>query len=211
MTNATAFYVYDALCGWCYGFGPVIRQFALKYADRVPVEVLSGGMIQGSRIEPIAAMADYIRQASPRVAQTTGVTFGDAFYREILDKGTYISNSLPPAVALAILKQAKPLGQVTLAHDIQKQLYLEGRDLNEAETYLPLAAGAGISENDFRTKFNSEEYRTKAVQEFGLVQSWGISGFPAVVLQKEDQLYLVARGYQPYEEFTQTIDKVLAG
>ncbi len=28
-------YVYDALCGWCYGFAPVIKAFAERYAEEV--------------------------------------------------------------------------------------------------------------------------------------------------------------------------------
>ena len=38
-------YCYDAYCGWCYGFSPVIKQIAEEYKDHFDIEVLSGGMI----------------------------------------------------------------------------------------------------------------------------------------------------------------------
>ncbi|WP_315819016.1 hypothetical protein [Paraflavitalea speifideaquila] len=41
----TIYYCYDAYCGWCYGFSPVIKRIAEEYKDRVSFEVLSGGMI----------------------------------------------------------------------------------------------------------------------------------------------------------------------
>ncbi|MFW5658939.1 MAG: hypothetical protein ACOCZ8_03040, partial [Bacteroidota bacterium] len=36
-------YVYDALCGWCYGFSPNIQQLHDEFGDRVDFEVVSGG------------------------------------------------------------------------------------------------------------------------------------------------------------------------
>jgi len=211
MEKPTVFYVFDALCGWCYGFGHVIQKFEENYRGQVQTEVLSGGMVTGSRIGPISNMADYIRQTAPRLTEITGVKFGEAYFSEIIDKGTYISNSEPPAIAFSILKEQAADKPVTLAHSLQKLQFVEGHDFNEVETYLPLAATYGIEEATFRHKFASDDYRLKAQQEFQLVNNWGISGFPAVVCQHQDSLYLAANGFTPYEQLTATIDKILAG
>ena len=211
MEKPTIYYVYDALCGWCYSFGPVIQKFEDNYRDRVQTEVLSGGMVVGGRVGPVSNMADYIRQAVPRLTEITGVKFGEAYFTQVLDKGTYISNSEPPSVALSILKEQAPEKPIALAHNLQKLQFVEGRDFNEVETYLPLAATYGISEEVFRHKFTSDDYRLKAHQDFELVQSWGITGFPAVVCQFRDKLYLAARGFTPYEQLTATVEQILAG
>jgi len=211
MEKPTIFYVYDALCGWCYGFGPVIQKFEDNYRDRVQTEVLSGGMVIGGRVGPISNMADYTRQAVPRLTEITGVKFGEAYFTQVLDKGTYISNSEPPSVALSILKEQAPERPIALVHNLQKLQFVEGRDFNEVETYLPLAATYGISEEIFRHKFASDDYRLKAHQDFELVQSWGITGFPAVVCQYQDKLYLAARGFTPYEQLTATVEQIMAG
>ena len=211
MEKPTVFYVYDALSGWCYGFGPVIQKFEENYRDGVQPELLRAGMVTGSRVGPISNMADYIRQAVPRLTEITGVKFGEAYFTEVLDKGTYISNSEPPAIALNILKEQAAERPITLAHSLQKLQFVEGRDFNEVETYLPLAAAYGLDEETFRQKFTSDDYRLKTQQEFQLVQSWGITGFPAVVCQVQDKLYLAARGFTPYEQLTATIEQILAG
>lgn len=206
MDKLKVYYVQDTLCGWCYGMSPVLsRLFAEKDFD---FEVLCGGMIRGSNVRPISGMADYIRQAAPRLEETTGVKLTEAYHREILDKGIYMSNSEPPAVAMAILKEQFPEQQVPLAAAIQKQHFVEGKDLNDVETYLPVVQVFGTDEADFRKKFEGKEYLAKARQEFELVENWGISGFPAVVCQAGDKLYLVARGYQPYEQLSAALEQV---
>src|SRR6516164_6627574 len=59
--NPFLIYCYDAYCGWCYGFSPVIRRIVGEFRGRLPVEVLSGGMIIGERPLSIKQSAGYIR------------------------------------------------------------------------------------------------------------------------------------------------------
>lgn len=211
MQKPVFYYIQDALCGWCFGFAPVVRNVQTEFADRLTFEVLSGGMITGPRVGPLKEMAVYIKNAVPRLTETTGVTFGDAYLNEVLESGTYISNSLPPATVLSILKEQAPEKQVQFAHQIQNLLFKEGLNLNDVAVYLPLAAEAGISEADFQAKFASQVYQTKAEQEFELVQNWGISGFPAVVVEKEDKLYLLSQGYQSFPDMAAALTQVLEG
>jgi putative protein-disulfide isomerase len=39
------YYVYDPLCGWCYGFSPVINQLKESMQDEFTIEVISGVMV----------------------------------------------------------------------------------------------------------------------------------------------------------------------
>lgn len=208
MEKQKLYYVQDALCGWCFGMSPVMQELYRQHAQDYDFVVLSGGMVRGENVKPIRGMADYIRQVAPRLEQLTGVRLGEPYHREVLDKGTYISNSEPPAIALAILKERFPERQVELAAKVQQLHFAEGHDLNEPETYLPLVKELGMDVAGFSEKFKDEAYKQKAQQEFSLVESWGISGFPAVVCEAKGKLYLVARGYQPYEQLTQTLQRV---
>ena len=56
-------YCYDAYCGWCYGFSPVIKQIAEEYRDSFEMEVLSGGMILLDKLTHIACIATYIQNS----------------------------------------------------------------------------------------------------------------------------------------------------
>ena len=70
------YYCYDAWCGWCYGFSPVIKQLEVEFNDKLSFEVLSGGMIPADNPKPIRAMAGYISEGYRRVEEMTGVKFG---------------------------------------------------------------------------------------------------------------------------------------
>ena len=59
----TIYYCYDAYCGWCYGFSPVIKQIARAYNEKIFFEVLSGGMIPAENPQPISVTAGYISKA----------------------------------------------------------------------------------------------------------------------------------------------------
>jgi putative protein-disulfide isomerase len=54
-------YCYDAYCGWCYGFSPVMKKVEEAYKDRLQIEVLSGGMVLPEQPVHIGATAEYIK------------------------------------------------------------------------------------------------------------------------------------------------------
>jgi len=115
-------YVYDALCGWCYGFSPVISKLHERHQEELEFEVLSGGMVTGERIGPIGEVAGYISQAYKDVERAAGVTFGEGFLKGILAEGSAIFTSIPPAVALTVFKQHQPKKAVPFAARLQKAI-----------------------------------------------------------------------------------------
>lgn len=209
MEKLTIIYIYDALCGWCYGFSPVMQRLYEEYQDRLRFEVLCGGLITGPRIQPVAGMADYIRQSSDLLQDATGLSPSEDFYTRILDKGTYLSNSLPPAIALHIFKERFAEQQLPVAQEIQRLFFQDGQDLNLAETYFPLADKLGLGNNAFQQQFNDPIYTERALAEFKQVKAWGIDGFPAVLGRRGNELFLLAHGYEPYEFFVEKVAPLL--
>jgi putative protein-disulfide isomerase len=203
-------YIYDALCGWCYGFSPVIKQLNLKYGHKVSFTVLSGGMVTGGRVAPLAQMAAYIEQAHGRVEEMTGVKFGEAFLRGRLKDSAYISDSVPPSVALSVFKSFLPGRSVDFAHDIQRSFYFEGESLNDLATYLKLLPSYQIDAEEFATRFADGQYHAQAQAEFAQVQNWGVTGFPTLVFRDGDQLYALARGYRDFASLVALVDQLLA-
>ena len=63
--------------------------------------------------------------------------------------------------------------------------------------------------DDFYTKLHSDEYRDKARYEYALCQQLQVTGFPQVLIQvSEQKLYLLAKGYTPYESLKARIEAV---
>ena len=207
------YYCYDAYCGWCYGFSPVIKKIATTFKDKLSFEVLSGGMIPKENARPISAIAGYISEAYHRVEETTGIKFGEDYLWHIFnpDKSDWYQHSEKSATALCIVKEIQPDQQVAFAADLQYALHYEGRDLTDDEAYRHLLEKYVIPEEEFYTKLNSEEYKEKAHYEFALCKQLQATSFPQVLLQVADQkFYLLAKGYTDYETLKKRIQTVLA-
>jgi putative protein-disulfide isomerase len=115
MKRPVIYYIYDALCGWCYGFSPVIKAFHDAYKDEFEFRIISGGMITGRREGPIGEVAGYIKDAYQQVEETTGVKFGEDFLNKILEPGEAYFSSLPSALAMATFRLYQPDNTVAFA------------------------------------------------------------------------------------------------
>ena len=196
------FYCYDAYCGWCYGFSPVMTQIANQYPD-LQIEVLSGGMILPEEPVHISATAGYIQSAYKTVEEYSGVSFGPDYLWHINnpDLSDWYPNSEKPAIALCILKEIYPEKQVAFAADLQNALHFEGRDLTDDEAYKHLLEKYSIQPELFYERLKAEEYKEKANYEFALVKQLQVTGYPCVLLQEsETKFHLLARGYTPFHD-----------
>jgi putative protein-disulfide isomerase len=206
-------YCYDAYCGWCYGFSPVITRIAEEYKDRLDFEVFSGGMVLPETPQHFAPIARYVQGAYKRVEELTGTKFGEDFLWHVFhpDETDWYPHSEMPAVALCILKEHHPDKAVQIASDLQYALNYEGRDLTDKEAYRHLLPKYSIPDEEFYTKLKSEAYKEKAYYEFALVKQLQVTGFPAVLMQVSDaKFYQVARGYTDYNNLKGSIEKVMA-
>ena len=212
MKKPLLIYCYDAYCGWCYGFSPVIQRITDEYSDRLDAEVLSGGMIMPEQPVHFKTMANFIANAYKRVEETTGITFGQDFLWHVFnpDKTDWYPHSEKPAIALCIFKEIHPHLSVVFSADLQKALNFEGRDLTDDEAYRHLLDKYGINQNDFYKKLHSEEYKEKGHYEFALMKQLQVDGYPAVFIQTSDsKFYLIAKGYTDYETLKMRVEQVL--
>jgi putative protein-disulfide isomerase len=210
--NPAIIYCYDAYCGWCYGFSPVIKKIAAGYKDKLDIEVLSGGMMVGEHAIPIEKIAPYILKEYKRVEELAGVKYGEDFLCHINnpDKSDWVMNSEKPAIALCILKEYYPERQLEFATDLQYALNYEGRDLDDDEAYRHLLDKYNIQPEAFYGKLNSEEYKEMAHYEFALMKQLQVNGFPTVFIQTGDTKFvMVARGFTAYEDIKERIENVL--
>ncbi len=195
-------YCYDAYCGWCFGFSPVIKKIRKDFSRLFKFEVLSGGMILPRNPTHISVTANYILGAYKNVEAVTGVRFGDDYLWHIKNSSDsdWYPNSEKPAVALCIFKEYLPDNQVEFASDLQYALHVEGRDLCDDEAYRHLVLQYDIDEKDFFEKLHSKEYKEKAYQEFSLIKQLKVTGYPCVLMQiTAAKFHLIANGYTGYD------------
>lgn len=202
-------YIYDPLCGWCYGFSPVLKKLYESLQDKLHFEVYSGAMMLGDRAGSINDVAPYIKTAYKTVEQRTGVVFGEPFLKDMLEPGTAMLNSEKPCIALTVFKSYLPGRAVEFAHVLQEALYQDGKDLTQDAIYPELVAPFGIDPLAFVEKLNNTDFKRKTYEEFKIVSEIGVTGFPTVLLLTEKQNYLLSRGYTDFEPLYQTITQII--
>lgn len=206
-------YCYDAYCGWCYGFSPVIKTIYEKYKDQFEFETISGGMIPVESTQHIGVISNYILDAYKTVENMTGVKFGEDYLWHIKnpDQSDWHPNSEMAAIAMAIFRDIYPDRTIEFAADLQYSLYEEGRDLTDPEAYRHLLIKYKIDADQFYANLKSDEYKDKAYYDFTLIKQLKVNGFPTAFLQvDETKLYMITRGYSDLASIEKRITDILA-
>jgi len=205
-------YCYDAWCGWCYGFSPVIKSLHEKYKNQFDFETLSGGMIPVESTQHIGKIAGYIKDAYKTVEGMTGIRFGDDFLWHINnpDLSDWYPNSEMAAIAMSILKDINPARSIEFAADLQFALYSEGRDLTDPEAYRHLIEKYEFDPKVFYENLKSDEYKEKVYYDFSLIKQLNVTGFPTLFIQTdESKLYMISRGYSDEKSIEKRIQDIM--
>lgn len=209
MENKAVLYFFDPLCGWCYGFNPVILKLSEKYSGKIPFRVICGGMILGDNEGPINKVAAYINVAHKTVEQTTGVKFGNTFIHKVLAEGTIHFSSLYPSRMFNAFKLLVKNNDVDLAHEIQKVIYSDGKDLNEIESYFSIAKKYNIPEELLRSTLSMDQTVSNTDFEFNLTRELGVNGFPNVYLLNNSKLTPICNGYTSFDSLEKRLIELI--
>ena len=102
--QTTLHYVYDPLCGWCYGAAPL-----LKAAAEIPglrIELHGGGLWMGARRQAMGQpLRDYVRPHGERIHALTGQRFGERYFNELLLNESLLLDSEPPIRAVLAVSE----------------------------------------------------------------------------------------------------------
>ncbi|MFF5078246.1 DsbA family protein [Actinoplanes sp. NPDC000266] len=169
-------YAFDAYCGWCYGFGPALHEFAETNAERIDLRVLSGGLFTTGA--PIAAYP-HIPEANQRISRLTGVTFGNGYLR-VLAEGRAVTDSTDAATGLVALGHG-----LDAAAAMQRAWYAEGRSLSDPQVYRDLAVELGQDPDRVAAAYAAPATRSTARDDFREVRRLGVESYPTLLLHTE--------------------------
>lgn len=175
-------YIYDPLCGWCYGAAPLVA------AARAVVTVRphGGGMMSGGgRQQVTPQLRDYVMQHDRRIAALTGQAFGDAYFDGLLRDGSAVLDSTPPIAAMLAAEQLAGRG-LDMVERLQTAHYVEGRRIGETSTLLAMAAAIGLNPDAFAGALDEQlgdpvQRHIRDTRHF--MGQVGASGFPSFVLE----------------------------
>ncbi|MFJ4138510.1 DsbA family protein [Pseudomonas fragi] len=188
-------YIYDPLCGWCYGAKPLIE----AARGVLPVVAHGGGMMAGAQRQTVSAqLRDYVMPHDHRIAQYTGQPFGEAYFEGLLRDTTAVFDSAPPTTAVLAAEQLAGRGLDMLGL-LQTAHYAEGRRIADKEVLLAVAAEMGLDADDFRAAYaaiSGEVTQAHFKASRQLLSRVGGQGFPTVVLEQSGQYRVIDLG--PY-------------
>jgi len=210
MKHLKLVYYTDALCGWCYGFSPVISKIYHEYCSQIDFEVVSGGLFLGARAGLINDVAPHIKAgAYKEVEAITGVKFGETFLNEALENGTMILNSLPHAIAICIVKEKLPEKTIEFTSLLHKAVYYDGMDSENLPAYAKYASQIGFNAEEFSSKMRDLAYADKALKDFERFKKQGVNVFPSLMLETKNESFLLSNGSISYEDLKGLLDKHL--
>jgi putative protein-disulfide isomerase len=166
-------------------------------------------MVPKSEAHPLSDMADYIRSAHKRVEATTGVAFGKVFIEKTLDDHTIISESETPSKYFLALVKHHPDKAITIAHQLQKILYWDGKRFDSANSYTELSQYYHFKPEQIWTEAVSKETEAEMQSNFEFSRQQGITGFPSVLIKKNDKIYQIVSGFENSSEIIKKIDNLL--
>lgn len=199
-------YVWDAYCGWCYGFSKSLKAFHEKHPE-LPLTVLSGGLFVGNRKQPIGSYT-HIPEANKRISQLTGAEFGES-YQSLLKEGAFILNSEVAAIGFSALRYFAQERSLYLASSMQRAFYYEGKSLNDPATYREIAIAHNLDPEAVMDRFDDTVTIKDAQDDFLKVKQLGIQSYPTLLLQRGNEYIGLGGGVMTAEKMEDRLNSII--
>ncbi|CAH1650584.1 conserved hypothetical protein [Chelatococcus asaccharovorans] len=178
----TLTYLYDPLCGWCYGATPALE--ALQ--ARTTITFLATGMFAGEGARTMdAGFAAYAWDNDRRIEALTGQPFSHVYRERILQPGIAF-DSTAAALALAAVGLDAPQRVFDAYKAIQHARYVDGRDTSVREEVAAVLDSAGLSAPAKRMRAADPEVLAYAQRQIAhgrrLMAAHGARGVPTLIL-----------------------------
>lgn len=182
-------YIYDPLCGWCYGAEPLVKA-ATSVASLTMVLDAGGLWPQPTRLPEETRR--YIQQADARIASMSGQPFGEAYLSGLLLDPALVLESRPPVAAVLAAQSLDASRALPMLHAIQHAHYERGLRVVERDVLTALAADCGLDVDAFAAALDTVAVDAHIADTRDLMQRIGAAGFPTFALEIDGELSNVA-------------------
>jgi putative protein-disulfide isomerase len=189
--NAVLHYIYDPLCGWCYGAEPLV--WAASKVDGLALRMHAGGLWpQPTRLPDDTRR--YIAQADARVGQMSGQPYGEPYLNGLLLDPELVLESRPVVAAVLAAQSLDATKALPMLRGIQHAHYEHGKHVVRAETLRAVAEGIGLDGAAFERAAQTVPVDEHIAASRELMNNVGAQGFPTFVLQIGDEWFAVPHG-----------------
>lgn len=178
-------YLFDPLCGWCYGAAPTVER--LSNLEDVTVDLAPTGLFAGDQARPMdAQFAAYAWQNDQRIQRLTGQVFSEAYRTIVLDRTGGLFDSAPATLAIVAVGQTDPAGRMTALKALQWARYVDGRDNSDVAVVADVLREAGFGDAARQVEHPDEGVLTAYRQSLAAARTdmarLGANGVPVLVV-----------------------------
>ncbi|MEI9408153.1 DsbA family protein [Mesorhizobium salmacidum] len=142
MAQLDVTYLFDPLCGWCYGATPMLDKLV---ASGVRVELLPTGLFSGAGARPMdEGFAAHAWANDQRIERLTGQAFTQAYQRNVLGIWGTLLDSHAATLGISAAGLEDPSRRLTALKAIQRARYVDRRDIVTVEGVSAVLADAGM-------------------------------------------------------------------
>ena len=177
-------YLFDPLCGWCYGASPVIQQ--LGQQPNIQLELAPSGLFAGGGRTMDAAFADYAWSNDLRIAKLTGQRFTEDYRQNVLGRLGSRFDSAAATLALTAVSLTAPQRELEALKALQEARYVQGLDTCDVSVVGTLLRDLGLAVAADRFAASDAELlaanAARIQKARGLMQTFGAQGVPALMV-----------------------------
>lgn len=176
-------YVFDPLCGWCYGAAPLVQ--AACELEGLDIAFHAGGMFTGDNRRPISGeWREYVMKQDQRIARHSGQPFGNAYFDGLLLDSGVVLDSGPPITAILAAEAMAGIG-LDMLHELQRSHFVCGLRIADAGVLRECARDLGLDVGTFTAEMQRLEGRATSshiAASRALLLAAGGRGFPTFAL-----------------------------
>lgn len=192
--NKTLHYLFDPLCGWCYGATPAVS--SLLATPGVTVRLLPTGLFAGSGARPMDdAFAAYAWSNDQRIERLTGQGFSLLYRDRVLADRGRLFDSGPATLALTAVGLDEPQRELETLKAIQQARYLDGLDVTSMEVLADVLRGLDLQPSAARLVHPDAGLlaanRARIGEARALMQEFGARGVPTLVAEAGAKRWLM--------------------
>ena len=142
--TAALYYLFDPLCGWCYGAVPALTE--LKAAN-VAIKLLPTGIFAGPGGRAMDDdFAKFAWTNDQRIHRISGQPFTEQYRSAVLADRQQPFDSGPASQALTAVAMTSPAHEMTALKAIQRARFVDGRNVTDGPTLRAILTEIGLSD-----------------------------------------------------------------
>ncbi|MBY5349628.1 DsbA family protein [Rhizobium leguminosarum] len=183
-------YLYDPLCGWCYGAAPALDKMAKL--DNLTVELAPSGLFAGEGARPLdERFAAYAWHNDQRINRLTGQVFSQLYRDQVLAGAASMFDSAPATLGIIAVGLRQRGKEREALKAVQIARYVDGRNTSEIAVVADVLDQAGFADSAARVRAPDgallEIYRNRIGKSRQLMAAFRMDGVPTLSVSDGDK------------------------